>query len=179
MASQQRGLPSGFGLKVAPTATRPVVIGDYLDEDVTPPPPVVVAKKAPVPLRPVVEQPVMRETEAAPPPPKPVIVEPAEPSAVSRKGPPRKQINMKPETLRKAEELVAHVQRFSVQKDAKASEVFDALVELLHDAKKHLDVSSVPPRGQWGTPTARGFRTSLKNAFAEAIVLLQQAKEQP
>lgn len=194
MASpQNRGLPTGFGLNVPSTATqKPVDIGDYLDDD-TPAVPAVAVQKRTSP-KPVVAQPVIRETpqppvtaRATPKARPPVVAEPIEEEGVeeqtpsvhtSRKTPPRKQINMKPDTLRKAEELVRHVQTFSVQKDTAASEVFDALVELLHDAKKHMDVSSVPPRGQWGKPTARGFRTSLKNAFAQAIVELQQAKEQ-
>lgn len=194
MANQPRGLPSGFGIKVPATATqRPVDIGDYLDDD-SPAvsPPIVTPKRTP-PAAAVPSQPVLRETPT-PRPEKPREqvaaastsrdVQPAEETAtqesspaVVRKNPPRKQINMKPETLRKAEELVRHVQTFSVQKDTKASEVFDALVELLHDAKKNLEFSTVPPRGQWGSPTARGFRTSLKNAFAKAIVELQQSKD--
>jgi hypothetical protein len=211
MASQQRGLPSGFSLKVSPSATeRPVNIGDYLDDDTpvpvvprrTPPPsqrkpPEQAPQREPAPQRdptpqrevPSVREAVVRSIEPEPQVmPEPVIYavpteqqeEPstAEVQAVAvRKGPPRKQINMKPDTLRKAEELLQHVQRFSVQKDTKASEVFDALVDLIHDARKFLDVSSVPPRGQWGSPTARGFRTSLKNAFAKAIAQLNDNQQ--
>lgn len=194
MANQQRGLPSGFGIKVPATATqRPVDIGDYLDDD-SPAvaPPVVTPKRTPPPAATVPSQPVLRET----PPPRQnkaretVVAsrqEEAENDSESasapqpgatRKSPPRKQINMRPETIKKAEDLIRFVQTYSVQKDTKASEVFDAIVELLHDAKSKIDLSQVTPRGQWGKSTAKAFRTSLKNAFGQAIVELQQAKNE-
>ena len=59
---------------------------------------------------------------------------------------------------------------YSVQKDAKASEMFHALVSVLHESRELLDFSEVQPRGKWGSPTARAFPVSLKNAFRGAIV---------
>ena len=76
---------------------------------------------------------------------------------------------MTPETLRMLEELIDHVQTYSMQRDAKGSEVFLALVLSLYEAREHLDLSEVPARGRWGTPTAQAFPISLKNAFQEAI----------
>ena len=67
------------------------------------------------------------------------------------------------------DELIDHVQTYSVQKDAKASEVFHALVLALYEAIEFLELSDVPARGRWGTPTAKSFPISLKNAFQEAI----------
>ena len=87
----------------------------------------------------------------------------------TRSGPPRKQINMRPETLDKAQELLFLVQQFGPQFDTKASEVFEALVDLLHESRRHLDFSDVPLRGKWGEPSARAYPQHLKAAFAEAI----------
>ena len=67
------------------------------------------------------------------------------------------------------QELIAYVQTYSEQKDAKASEVFHALVLALYEAKEFIELGDVPERGRWGTPTAKAFPINLKNAFQEAI----------
>ena len=69
------------------------------------------------------------------------------------------------------EDLIDHVQTYSVQKDAKASEVFHALVLSLYEATEFLDLSGVPARGRWGSATAKAFPISLKNTFQEAIAV--------
>jgi hypothetical protein len=76
---------------------------------------------------------------------------------------------MTPEIQRMVQELVGHFCAFGLQKDTSASEVFEALVSALHESRDQLDLSNVPPRGQWGTPTARAFRTNLKNVVMDAI----------
>ena len=173
-----RGLPPSFSLDI-PSPDAPVQLGDYLDEvDSAIPLP---AKHAPArheessPKVVEMRRPVDRKSEPSPPPAPPDSSEatPAK-SAPSRrkkkiKGPARKQINAAPETLRMIEELIDHVQTYSVQKDAKVSEVFHALVLALHEAREFIDLSDVPARGRWGTPTAKAFPILLKNAFQDAI----------
>jgi hypothetical protein len=83
--------------------------------------------------------------------------------------PERIQFNMQPETQKMFGELVEFVQRYSLQEDAKASEILDALVSMLHQSRDELSLHDVPRRGKWGTPTARAFPTALGNAFARAI----------
>jgi hypothetical protein len=63
-------------------------------------------------------------------------------------GPPRKQVNMNPETLRMVDELLTQIQTYSGQKDAKASEMFHALVSALYESRKLLDLSNFQPRGR-------------------------------
>jgi hypothetical protein len=82
---------------------------------------------------------------------------------------PRKQINMNSETLGMVDQLMDFVQTYSVQKDLKASELFHALVLSLYEAREHLDLSRVQPRGRWGTPTAAALPIALKNAFQKAV----------
>lgn len=91
-------------------------------------------------------------------------------SKFARSGPPRKQINMRPETLDRARELLWLVQEYGPQPDAKASEMFEALVDLLYEARGRLDLSEVPLRGKWGDASARQFPQHLKRAFADAIL---------
>lgn len=176
---KQRGLPPGFDLDVPDSVreTPPVQLGDYLDEvDAAPPLP----RPVPTPRRPEVSAKVIEMPRPAEPSKEPVAKqsEPdesapgkAQPKSRRKKPriPQRKQINTTPEALRMIEELIDHVQQFSVQKDAKASEVFHALVLSLYEAREHIDLSEVPPRGRWGSPTAKSFPISLKNAFQEAI----------
>lgn len=78
---------------------------------------------------------------------------------------------MNPETLQMVDELVDQLCEQCVQGDVKASELFHALVSTLYEAREHLDVSQVKPRGKWGSPTAKAFPVSLKNAFRAAVAL--------
>jgi hypothetical protein len=92
----------------------------------------------------------------------------------SVKNPPRKQVNMNPETLRMVDELLAYIQAYSGQKDTKASEMFQALIAALYEARELLDFSGVLRRGRWGSPTARAFPVALKNAFGAAVAAWQR-----
>jgi hypothetical protein len=180
VAKNNRGLPSSFTLDIPDAAQDgPVQLGDYLDEvdAARPIPPRPAPPKREEPATNVVEmsRPVERAPKPATPPALPPSNNSPEPKdAPSRrrkkiKGPARKQINASPEALRMIEELIDHVQTYSVQKDAKASEVFHALVLALYEAREFIDLSDVPTRGRWGTPTAKAFPISLKNAFQDAI----------
>ncbi|MBV8269655.1 MAG: hypothetical protein JO252_25305 [Planctomycetaceae bacterium] len=179
MASKEkRGLPPGYDLNIPDSeANKPVQLGDYLEE-VDPGIPRV-PKPAPRQQRgenKIIEMPRSseRHDEVSPAaPPEEAKAGEAKPSRRHRRkhsGPARKQINATPETLRMVDEIIDYVQTYSVQKDAKASEVFHALVLALYEARESIDLSEVPARGRWGTPTAKAFPISLKNAFQEAIV---------
>jgi hypothetical protein len=176
-SKERRGLPEGYDLNIPdPDVSKPVQLGDYLEE---------VDQEIPRPAKPaprqqrgankIVEMPRSSEghAEVSPAaPPQEAKAGEAKPSRRHRRkhsGPARKQINATPETLRMVDEIIDYVQTYSVQKDAKASEVFLALVLALYEARESIDLSEVPARGRWGTPTAKAFPISLKNAFQEAI----------
>src|SRR4051812_4004082 len=130
---KQPGLPPGFDLDIPSTIEGPVQIGDYLDEVESPPRKV----RPPLPQTTttdanVVEFPKSSKEAESQKDSKPKSEEspPAlddQKKAVRKKkpkehkGPARKQINATPEALKMIEELLDHVQTFSVQKDAKAS----------------------------------------------------------
>jgi hypothetical protein len=193
MAKNRPGLPDGFEINL----NNPVELGDYLDEDFSGNAAKQIAAKraaAPQPQAPKIASEV-----TAPPPPKPQIVEAAPthsprndsvldlaearrraaPKQAAFRRPDRIQCNMRPETVKMFNDIVEFVQRYSLQNDAKASEIFDALISVLHDSKADLAFHDVPRRGKWGTPTARAFPTALGNAFARAIALryAKQPKE--
>jgi hypothetical protein len=185
MHKKERGLPTDFGLSVPDASMKrtPVRLDDYLEREITgegrAAPPKLVAK----PLE-AVAQP-RDEVEAQPTVSNPAQLRPLQPPmTVPHKAPPfphrfrprpppikapRVQLNMTPEVQRMLQELVGLFCAFGLQKDTSASEVFEGLVSALHEARDQLDLSNVPPRGQWGSPTARAFRTSLKNAVIDAV----------
>jgi hypothetical protein len=183
MAKNKPGLPDGFEINL----NNPVELGDYLDEDFSGnTAKVIAAKRASAPK----PEPVKVINEPTPPPPpKPQVLETAltlpqknetvldlaearrrsAPKQAPFRRPERIQCNMRPETVKMFNDVVEFVQRYSLQNDAKASEIFDALISVLHDSKEELAFNDVPRRGKWGTPTARAFPTALGNAFARAI----------
>jgi len=182
MAKNKPGLPEGYELNL----DAPSQLGDYLDEDfsgntarvvaakraATQVP--IVSKAAPEPI-PVPVQKTVAIAIPAPPPKNESVLDLAEarrrnaPKAAPFRRPDRMQFNMRPETVTMFTEIVEFVQRYSLQNDAKASEILDAVISILHDAKEEMAFNDVPRRGKWGTPTARAFPTSLGNAFARAI----------
>jgi len=192
MAKNKPGLPDGFEINL----NNPVELGDYLDEDFSGnTAKVIAAKRATAALKP---EPTKVVSEPTPPPaPKPQMVEAVSslpprndavldlaearrrsaPKAAPFRRPDRIQCNMRPETVKMFNDIVEFVQRYSLQNDAKASEIFDALISVLHDSKGDLEFNDVPRRGKWGTPTARAFPTALGNAFARAIAT-RYAKQQ-
>jgi hypothetical protein len=68
------------------------------------------------------------------------------------------------------EELVKHIRTYSPQNDARTSEVFQGIMQLLHNAMDELDFSELPRRGAWGSVTAKNFPVGLSEAFERAIL---------
>lgn len=170
--AEKKGLPSDFDINLPRSNDRPVNIGDYLDNEARPSPAPRLAPKPKPEVSNVVELPKVQPAADEPPAER---VVPAEEKRLGlesagskaqkqrsskrkppkKKGPARKQINATPETLNMLEDLIEHVRTYSEQRDAKASEVFHGLVLALYEAKEFIDLSDVPLRGRWGTPTAK------------------------
>lgn len=91
---------------------------------------------------------------------------------------PRMEINLNPNTQKLVHEIIENVQQYSVQDDTKASEIFQALVEALHQALPKLNLSQVPRRGKWGSPKAHAFRAALTQAFVKAIAKSDEENKQ-
>lgn len=149
---ESRGLPPDFDLKLP---DKPVELGDYLDEEAAAPAPTSLAPP-PTPTA----QPFPQRSYVPPPPPP----QPMRPATV-----PRKQLNATPETMRMLDELLMQIRQQSVEKDVRASELFHAMVLCVYEARAYLDLSTIPPRGRWGSPSAASLPVALKNAFMDAI----------
>ena len=186
MAKTKPGLPEGFEINLE----NPAELGDYLDEGFDQN-----VAKAYVAKQRIAAAPLARNESVQPrpelsPPPRPHIVQSDKDQSSARneqvlsladarrkqtpknyapKRPQRLQFNMRPETQKMFGEIVDFVQRYSLQEDAKASEILDALISVLYQARDELAFHDVPRRGKWGTPTARAFPTALGNAFARAV----------
>ena len=50
-----------------------------------------------------------------------------------------------------------------------ATETIKRSANNLMEARAYLDLSIIPPRGRWGSPTAASLPVALKNAFMDAI----------
>lgn len=178
MAKGGRGLPPGFDLDIGGDA--PVKLGDYLDEEtsipVIPrrPAPARVEKSAPKPeakvqargeeVRGVAPAKAAMPSIEPPTPPAPLAV-----VTQRLRKPPRREVNLRPDTQRMFDELIEYVRAYSAEPHATASEVFHALVTVLYQAKEDVDLRHVPRRGKWGSVTAKSFPDALANAFAEGI----------
>ena len=161
---ETRGLPSDFDLDLP--SDKPVELGDYLDEE------------APSKGR-TVHNHASFTTPAPQIEARPAGIIPATPLAPLERGylsrqqlrgaVPRKQLNASPETMRMLDELLLQVRQQSMEKDVRTSELFHAMVLSIYEARTYLDLSAVPRRGQWGSPTAASLPVALKNAFMDAI----------
>lgn len=178
MAKGSRGLPPSFSLDVpSGLKTSPVQLEDYIDETSRRPAVPAPASTSLAELRPVRDNVVHIQTppdlpREATPKASPMSSQEYAPQHMewrANRAVPRKQLNMNPETLRMVDDLLETIKRYSGQKDAKASEMFHALVATLYEARELLDLQNIPPRGRWGSPTARAFPVALKNAFQAAI----------
>lgn len=168
MAKPERGLPKSFDIKVP---DGPVRLGDYLDE---PPPAPPVASPVPAPAAPAFQPAPAPETPPpSPTPPSAPAYFAAAPAAgvvtARAASPPRKQFNMAPETLRMLDELLTHIRMYSAERDVRASELVHALVLAVHEVRPFLDLTAVPPRGKWGSPSAAALPVALKDACQKAI----------
>lgn len=168
---ENRGLPPDFDLKL-PT-DKPVELGDYLDEEAAHSGSAAQTHVTGASVAAGADQP---SPLSASPNPASVVAPPLFPqrSYLSRQqlrpgAVPRKQLNATPETMRMLDELLMQIRQQSMEKDVRTSELFHAMVLAVYEARAYLDLSSIPPRGRWGSPTAASLPVALKNSFMDAI----------
>ncbi|NEO99133.1 MAG: hypothetical protein F6K58_10705 [Symploca sp. SIO2E9] len=174
---KEKGLPKSFSLDISDSITKkietspPVELGDYLDIEEE------IEKKRKTKHKTKkltatqIKKKDLKEEQTFTIAPK-QIDKKITPKTHRSEGLPRqrrKQINMSPRVLEMVDKLVKQAQEYSIQKDARASEVFEGLVMALFEAREKIDFSKVAPRGRWGTPTAEAFPIALKTAFQNAI----------
>jgi hypothetical protein len=171
MAKPARGLPDDFALDLPDE--KPVVIGDFLDEA----PPALIVRKPrqtrvepspesipPQQFRPEIVPERTREGVGERVPARPVSRSAQQPSVI------RYQLNLTPKSKTMLEGLVEHIRTYSPQNDARTSEVFQGIMQLLHNAMDELELSELPRRGAWGSVTAKNFPGALSEAFEAAIL---------
>lgn len=181
MAKKTSGLPSDFDLKVTSTELigRPARIPGYLDdkpnffqteteeivqplakevERIVEPQPAPVVSAAPSQISQEIQKPIaplhVLETKA-----------PKKPVEKVR----RMQINVTPDVERKAEELVEILSRLSPDNRVTLSDLMQALVLNLYDAKDSIN-GRLPARGRWGSLTAKSYASELSKILREALL---------
>ncbi len=139
----------------------PIRVGDYLEETARPSSP----PKADPPPRKKKAAPSKNATgkrAEAPAKPSSSTAVAAIPSSSGRT-----RLNITEEQRDKLDEIVQEMKKVGPERHLKASEIVDALVSVLHDAREHLDMSMVRRRGKFGTQQHRMYR----DALAESIRL--------
>ena len=176
MAKKKAGLPDGYDLRVTSSELKdgPVSLSGYLDDEkpryVPPVEPVkVVAQQATI--RPVVEAVPQRSYSQEEVSPR--VREISTPAPAVRKPPREKirrlQINITPEIERKGEELLEILGRQSPDGRVTVSELMQALVLNLYDARDQIN-GRLPERGRWGTSSAKSYPAELAIVLREAIL---------
>ena len=160
----------GMGIEKPEDEVEAVEIGDFLEEEDAPPAKVPKPKKKPTPQK-------SRENRS------PVETEDATESSLSDEKPTERgsrrvrplqrirmpQVSIREETHDRLRELTALMVQYGPQQDLKGSEVLDALINALYDARKSLELQGVNRRGQWGSPQADAFLIQLKEAVIRTI----------
>lgn len=164
------GLPTGFSLKIPKPDDSPVQVGDYLEQiEEASQPRVIDLPKQPPPNTSIPRPTTKRVGEVRGP-------QITAPRGNTRPSIPRREFNLSVASVRMLDDLLAQLREQGPQKDARGSEVFEALLTALHEARQLINYGSLKPRGAWGQPTAKAFITELKNNYQRAIHLSIQTR---
>ena len=170
--SKKRGMLDDFDLLGEDDRPdEPVHVGDYLEETARKAPP---TSPTPPQKKPKAETarktsiPAAKPAKAKPKPPKPAAKVATQAAApVSTSG--RTRLNITDENRDKLDEIVREMQRVGPERYLKASEVVDALISVMHDARERLDMSMVRRRGKFGSQQHRMYREALAESVRLAI----------
>ena len=91
----------------------------------------------------------------------------------------RLQINLSREAQAKIEELVEVIRAQSPEKGVNYNDVIQSLILSLYEARAELDVSELPLRGRWGSPTAKSFTAALAHLIRRALVEHSEIRGDP
>lgn len=179
MAKKKAGLPEGFDLRVTSSdlLDGPATLSGYLDDAPRLTPPPVARKVEPVEApKPQIRVVPPRESyeEISPVTFENSKVVEKKISKPQRKPLRRIQINVTPEIERKVDELLRILGNQSPDGSVTASEMFQALVLNLYDARDNIN-GRLPQRGKWGTTSAKSYPAELAIVLRQA--LLKEGKE--
>lgn len=166
---KKKGMLDGFDLLGSEDRPdEPVHVGDYLEETTAPKP-----KPKAAPLAPVAKKraPKKAPTKTADDKKKLAEKEPAgaQPVAQAQSTSGRTRLNITDEQRDKLDEIVREMHRVGPERYLKASEVVDALISVLHEAREHLDMGMVRRRGKFGTQQHRMYREALAESIRATI----------
>lgn len=179
--ARKAGLPDNFDLKVSreELVQGPARLPGYLDRAGAKFAAIVEeAEEVGAPER-VIEPKVVEPSQVTPPAAKVVVAAKPEPAVIkteeklkSFKAPvqrKRLQINLTADAQHMVEELVEQICQQSPEKGVNYNDVIQGLIIKLYESRSEIDVSQLPLRGRWGSPTARSFAKELASVFGKAI----------
>lgn len=177
--ARKAGLPDNFDLKVSreELVEGPARLPGYLDRTGVKIAPTI-EEEIVVPQK--VVGPKVAQPHEVTPAAMVIVPEKSEPTPVTReqekpkslKAPvPRKrlQINLTADAQLMVEELVDQICQHSPEKGVNYNDVIQGLIIKLYESRSEMDVSQLPLRGRWGSPTAKSFATELSSVFGKAI----------
>lgn len=174
---RKAGLPEGFKLDVQPPRDaepdKPIRMGDYLDEVDAPRRPVVPVVRPPAPAI----RPTESDGDAELFPNSKMAESPkAESRAATLTAIKRTRLNVSMDGRKRLAAIVDRMAKYGSEPDVRASEVIEALVLALYEAREHLDLSNVRRRGKFGSPSHRNFPTALAESVMKAMATTQAEK---
>lgn len=177
---KQRGMPKGLDLLGA--RPKPVRSGDYLDEVLAP---TATPRQVSEALQPVVASPVEPEGRQKRPPETvvgegsgdaPSTTAPAkeEESRPRRKTKDihRARLNVSDDGMDRLREVVSYIESYGPEPTIKASEVIEAAISIVHEARGRLDLSKMRRRGKYGTTSHQVYSAALAESIKRAVANL-------
>lgn len=167
--AKKRGIPADLNLldnvkRADDTPPEPIRAGDYLEESFKP------SKVATPPAEP--------DLGPAPPPdtkadtPAPVGEGGGTPKPRRRKTQniPRARLNVSEEGRERLRDVVDWVREYGPEPDVKASEVLEAAITVIHEARDRLDLSNMRRRGKFGSTSHQVYRAALADSLKRAVL---------
>lgn len=157
--AKKKGLLEDFDLGDKPDEDTPVHVGDYLEETTSR-----ISEAAPKasPARQVKKKAAKKKQAGRATMPSAARVQHESSSG-------RTRLNITEEKRDQLDEIVREMQRIGPERYLKASEIVDALISVLHDAREHLDMGMVRRRGKFGSQQHRMYRDALAESIRVTI----------
>lgn len=162
--AKKKGMLEGFDLLGdEDKPDEPVHVGDYLEETTAAPRPKAAPAKPSAPAEKKRSKPANDKKSAE----KKFVEKGVAQPLQSTSG--RTRLNITEEQRDKLDEIVWEMHRVGPERYLKASEVVDALICVLHDAREHLDMGMVRRRGKFGSQQHRMYREGLAESIRVTI----------
>ena len=88
----------------------------------------------------------------------------------------RTRLNISNESRDRLRDIVQRMRNYGVEKDLRASQILEALILALDEAKPYIDMSNVGRRGRYGSASHKTFSVTLAVSISRAIAANEREK---